>query len=219
MSPGSAVREEVTATLPGMPATGDRRRIGLLGGTFDPPHLGHLVVAEVARVELRLDETHLVVAGDPWMKEDISPVEHRLRMVELAIEDDDHLVLNRTEVDREGVTFTVDTLEQLRAQEPEAELFFLLGADAAQKLPQWKEVERSLELATFVAVSRPGYEVALDDPILRQLHVLEAPSIGISSTDLRRRFRHGLAVRYQLPAAVEAYVREHGLYDAGREPR
>lgn len=201
-----------------MPAPGEARRIGLLGGTFDPPHLGHLVVAEVARVELELDATHLVVAGDPWMKEDISSTRHRVRMVELAIEGDACLRLNRTEVDRPGVTFTVDTLEELRAQEPEAELFFLLGADAAQKLPQWKEVERSLELATFVAVSRPGYDVAHEGPILSQIRVLEAPSIAISSTDLRRRFREGRAVRYQLPGAVEAYVREHGLYDAQESP-
>jgi nicotinate-nucleotide adenylyltransferase len=190
------------------------RRLGLLGGTFDPPHLGHLVVAEVARVALSLDEVQLVVAGEPWMKGDHSAVEHRVRMVEIALDADPCLTVNRSEVDRPGVTYTVDTLVQLREGEPTAELHFLLGADAAQKLPQWKEVERSLDLATFVAVTRPGYHLVHDDPLLERVRELSVPHIDISSTDLRRRFAADEAVRYLVPPAVEAYVRERGLYGA-----
>jgi nicotinate-nucleotide adenylyltransferase len=192
-------------------------RIGLLGGTFDPPHLGHLVVAEVARVALDLDGFHLVVAGDPWMKSEISPAEDRIRMVELAVEEDEHLHVNRMEADRDGPTYTAETLRVMRAERSDAELFFLVGADAAQKLGEWKQIERALELARFVVISRPGYEVALDTPLLRGVMRLPVPSIGISSTDLRRRFRDHEAVRYQLPDVVESYVRQRGLYGAKPE--
>lgn len=192
-------------------------RIGLLGGTFDPPHLGHLVVAEVARVELRLDEFHLVVAGDPWMKNEISPAAERIRMVELAVAGDPHLHVNRSEVDRDGPTYTAETLEQMAAQRPDAELVFLVGADAAQKLGEWKKIERALELAQFVVVSRPGYDVALDRPLLSEVERLSVPHVGISSTDLRRRFAEHEAVRYQLPDEVEGFVRERRLYGARPE--
>lgn len=198
-------------------SSADSRRLGLLGGTFDPPHLGHLVVAEVARVALRLDEVRLVVAGDPWMKEELSDPEDRVRMVDLAVDDDPCLVVDRSEVDREGVTYTVDTLSALRDEDPSRELVFLLGADAAQKLAQWREVERSLELARFVAVRRPGYQLVRDHPLLERVEELDVPQIGVSSTEMRRRFGAGEAVRHLVPLAVERYVREHGLYGAGPE--
>ncbi|MFN2556217.1 MAG: nicotinate-nucleotide adenylyltransferase [Nitriliruptorales bacterium] len=192
-------------------------RIGLLGGTFDPPHLGHLVVAEVARVTLQLSEVHLVVAGQPWMRDDFSQVEHRLSMVQLAAEDNATFRVNRSEVDREGATYTADTLEEIRSERPDADLYFLVGADAAAKLEDWHRVEKALELATFVAVTRPGYDVERKGPILGRLERLEVPAIDISGSDLRRRFGAGEAVRYQLPRTVEDYVREHGLYGASRE--
>ncbi|MDQ4130938.1 MAG: nicotinate-nucleotide adenylyltransferase, partial [Actinomycetota bacterium] len=181
-------------------------RIGLLGGTFDPPHLGHLVVAEVARVTLQLTEVHLVVAGQPWMREDFSHAEHRLSMVQLAVEDNAALRVNRSEIEREGPTYTADTLEELTSERPGAALYFLVGADAAAKLEEWHRVEKALELATFVAVTRPGYEVERRGPILGRLERLEVPAIDISGSDLRRRFKAGEAVRYQLPRAVEDYV-------------
>ncbi|MGH3441104.1 MAG: nicotinate-nucleotide adenylyltransferase [Nitriliruptorales bacterium] len=192
----------------------ERRRIGLLGGTFDPPHLGHLVAAECARVSLELDEVRFVVAGAPWMKERCSPAEHRIAMVELAVADEPSFVVSRREVDRAGTTYTVETLEELHEEEPAADLFFLVGADAAQNFDQWKDPERCLELATCVVVTRPGYEVDRSRPLLERFVHLDVPGIGISSTDLRRRFREGRAVRHQLPAAVERYVRAHGLFVA-----
>lgn len=198
-----------------MSAVADGRRIGLLGGTFDPPHLGHLIVAEVARVRLELDEVQFVVAGAPWMKEEWSPAEDRLRMVELAIADTDAFVVNRTEVDREGPTYTADTLEELHSADPDCELFFLLGADAAQRLDEWKQIEQALDQATFVVVTRPGYTLDPHAPMTDRVRTLEVPQIGISSTDLRRRFREGDAVRYQLPDVVETYIRERQLYEEG----
>jgi nicotinate-nucleotide adenylyltransferase len=189
-------------------------RVGLLGGTFDPPHLGHLVAAESARIALALDEVQFVVAGSPWMKEDYSDPEHRVRMTERAIDGDPHFTVNRTEVDRPGVTYTVDTLQALRAQDPGVTLFFLLGADAAARLPEWREVDKALELATFVVLTRPGYDTDPDDLAAEGLERVEMPAIGISSTDLRRRFAAGEAVRHLVPLSVEAYVREHRLYEA-----
>ncbi|MDP8960513.1 MAG: nicotinate-nucleotide adenylyltransferase [Actinomycetota bacterium] len=196
----------------------NRSRIGLLGGTFDPPHLGHLVVAEVARVTLELCEVQFVVAGQPWMREDFSKGEHRLSMVQLAAEDNPAFRVNRSEVDREGSTYTADTLEELTAEMPAAALYFLVGADAAAKMEDWRDVEKALELATFVAVARPGYEVERRGRIRGRLEWLEVPAIDISSTELRRRFGAGEAVRYQLPRTVEDYVRQQGLYGATPEP-
>lgn len=194
------------------PAAANGPRIGLLGGTFDPPHLGHLVVAEIARVALELDQVQFVVAGQPWMKDSWSDAEHRVEMVDLATKDNDAFRVNTSEVERSGPTYTADTLEELTSRMPGVELCFLLGADAAAKLEEWYAVERALELASFVAVTRPGHRLELDGPILGQVTALETPAIEISSTDLRRRFREGEAVRYQLPEAVEHYVRAHRLY-------
>lgn len=198
-----------------MSAVADGRRIGLLGGTFDPPHLGHLVVAEVARVRLDLDEVQFVVAGSPWMKDEWSPAEDRLRMVELATTEVEPFLVNRTEVEREGPTYTAETLEELHGADPRCELFFLLGADAAQRLGEWKQIDRALDHAAFVVLSRPGYSLAPDAPMLDRVRTLEVPQIGISSTDLRRRFREGDAVRFQVPDVVAAYVRDRRLYREG----
>lgn len=187
-------------------------RIGLLGGTFDPPHLGHLIAAEQARVGLGLGQVRLLVAGDPWMKSTTSASRHRVAMVELAVADHDHLVVDDREIRRQGPTFTADTLEELRNEQPRCEFLFLLGADAAAKLPEWSRAEEALARATFVALTRPGYELDTTTPLLGKVQTLEVPTIGISSTDLRHRFAHGDAVRYQVPRAVEDYVRAHGLY-------
>lgn len=197
---------------------GNPRRVGLLGGTFDPPHVAHLIVAEVARVELGLDQVQLVVAGAPWMKRECSPAEHRVRMVELAVTGDAHLRCNRDEVDRDGPTYTADTLDELTAAEPDVTVFFLLGADAAARLSEWHRIDRAMELAEFVVVTRPGYQPQVEPALRPQVRMLTVPAVDISSTDLRRRFREDRPVRYQLPRAVETYVRTHGLYDAGRQP-
>lgn len=193
----------------------DGRRVGLLGGTFDPPHLGHLIVAECVRVELDLAEVQFVVAGQPWMKDECSPADDRLRMAELAVAGLDRFTVNRTEIDRQGPTYTSETLQELSQVDPDCELYFLLGADAAQRLGEWREIERALALATFVVVTRPGYSLAPDTPMIDRVRTAEVPDIGISSTDLRRRFRDGAAVRFQVPEAVERYVYDRDLYREG----
>ena len=189
------------------------RRVGLLGGTFDPPHLGHLVVAEEARVELALDEVRLLVAGDPWMKEGVSSAEHRVAMTRLAVADDPHLTVDTREVDRATATYTADTLEELSDEEPGTGWYFLAGSDALQELPRWNRGRDAVALATFVALTRPGHTLDRDrHELLRELRLLEVPAIEISSTDVRRRVAEGRAIRYQVPLPVHRYIEEHGLY-------
>ena len=189
-----------------------RRRIGLLGGTFDPPHLGHLVVAECALVELGLDEVRLLVAGAPWMKAAVSTAQDRVAMVEAAVADAPGLVCDAREVGRPGPTYTADTLAELRAEDPDAEIFFVLGEDAAAALPDWERIGDAFALATFVVVTRPGNdppdEASLPGPVVH----LQIPQLYVSSTDLRARFARGGATRWLVPPAVDALVRSRGLY-------
>lgn len=190
------------------------RRIGLLGGTFDPPHLGHLVVAECALVELGLDEVRLLVAGEPWMKEPVSSAAERVALVEAAVADAPGLVCDAREMGRPGPTYTADTLAELQAEEPDSEFFFVLGEDAAAALPAWERIADAFALATFVVVTRPGNGPpdgsVLPGPVVH----LEIPQLYVSSTDLRARFARGGATRWLVPPSVDAEVRRRGLYGA-----
>lgn len=190
------------------------RRVGLLGGTFDPPHLGHLVVAESARVDLGLDQVRLLVAGDPWMKRTVTPARHRIEMATLATAEDAHLAVDARETAREGATFTVDSLRELHAEEADTEWVFLLGADAAARLGEWHQVTDALDLARFVVVTRPGHELPADAAFRAALEPLEVPRLEVSSTDLRNRYAEGRATRYLVPERVDWYVRRHRLYGA-----
>ena len=190
-------------------------RVGLLGGTFDPPHLGHLVVAECARVELGLDEVRLLVAGDPWMKSTTSPPEHRVGMTAAAVADDPHLGVDAREVGRQGPTYTADTLAQLRREAPDTRWYFVLGEDAAEGLPAWERVDEAFALATFVVVTRPGHRPPDPATLPGPIEHLEIPQLEVSSTQLRERFASGRATRYLVPVAVDDYVRAHGLYGNG----
>lgn len=195
------------------------RRLGLLGGTFDPPHLGHLVVAECARVALGLGEVRLVVAGDPWMKGSApSPPDVRLALVEAAVAGDEHLVADARELARPGPTYTADTLAELAAEDPGAELFFLLGEDAAGELPAWERIDEAFALATFVVVTRPGKHAPAPEALPGPVVHLEVPQLEVSSTELRERFASGDATRYLVPDAVDRLVRELGLYGATAAP-
>ena len=191
------------------------RRVGLLGGTFDPPHLGHLVVAECARVELGLDQVRLLVAGEPWMKGTApTPAAVRTAMTVAAVAEDPHLVVDDREVRREGPTYTADTLAELHREEPDTDWFFVLGEDAAAGLSRWKRSDEALALATFVVVTRPEVSTPVGRRLRPQLVHLQIPQLEVSSTQLRQRFSAGLATRYLVPDAVDGYVREHGLYGA-----
>ncbi len=187
------------------------KRIGLLGGTFDPPHLGHLVVAEGVRDAMGLDEVRLLVAGDPWMKRTTSTAGDRVRMCELAVAGDAHLAVDDREVHRAGPTYTADTLHELRATEPDVDWTFVLGADAAARLPEWDRVHEALDLARWVVVGRPGTSWP-DHELADRLTRVEVPLIGVSSTDLRERAAAGRSLRYLVPDAVRDHVRRQRLY-------
>jgi nicotinate-nucleotide adenylyltransferase len=192
------------------------RRVGIMGGTFDPIHLGHLVTAESARVELELDEVVFIPAGQPWQKADsTTAAEHRYLMTVLATAANPAFSVSRVEVDREGPTFTVDTLREVRdAADPGDELFFITGADAILNILTWKDADECLQIADFVAASRPGYHPSalqrngLADRVIQ----LDVPALAISSTDVRERFGAGRAVRYLIPREVEEYAAKHALY-------
>ena len=199
-------------------------RVGILGGTFDPIHLAHLIIAEEARVRLGLEEVVFIPTGQPWLKADkpVTPAELRLQMVKLAIQSNPFFRASSLELDRPGLTYTVDTLEALRDEwGPEVEMHFILGMDALLSLPQWKEPQRLLDMCVPVVFTRPGFPLSLLEglknqfPILKgKLNLLEDPEIGISGTEIRRRLAGGLSARYLVPLEVERFISKHGLYRA-----
>ncbi|MGH8906039.1 MAG: nicotinate-nucleotide adenylyltransferase [Egibacteraceae bacterium] len=194
---------------------GTVRRIGIMGGTFDPIHLGHLVTAEQARAELNLDEVIFIPAGQPWQKErDVTPCEHRYLMTVLATAEHPSFSVSRVEIHREGPTYTVETLRLVRRAAPDASLHFVTGADAILNILTWKAADECLQLADFVAATRPGYDLrVLEEHGLRdRVTVLDVPALAISSSDVRARFAAGRPVRYLIPRQVEEYARKHGLY-------
>ena len=196
-------------------------RIGLFGGTFDPVHLGHLILAEQCREALALDQVQFVVAGSPPHKPgDRTDAKHRLEMVRLAIAGHSAFVLSEIETNRPGPHYSVETLQAIRDEHPDDLLFFLIGADSLADLPKWREPATIARLATIVVVNRPGLDLpigsALPDfgPETLPLHSVAVPPIGISSSDIRARLKIGLSARYLIPRGVEAYLIEHSLYSA-----
>ncbi len=195
-------------------------RLGVLGGTFDPPHYGHLTLAENARVQLGLARVLFVVAGRPPHKPErpVSDDRHRLAMVAAAIADNPAYAVSRVDLDRPGPHYTVETLTLLQQEWPDAELFFLMGGDSLAQLPTWRDPAGVVQRARLATMRRPGYMPDLDKleqvvPEIRQRLVwLDAPHLEISSSDLRRRVRVGLPLRYLLPPTVEDYIHAHHLY-------
>ena len=195
-------------------------RLGILGGTFNPPHLGHLVCAQEAHIQLELDRVLLIPARLPPHKavDDEPGAEHRLELCRCAAEDDDRFAVSALEIEREGASYTVDTLEQLHAQEPESELFLIVGGDIAAGLRLWREPERVLSLATLAVARRRGTSrtavlAALAAfPAAARAVFLQMPWIGVSSTMVRRRVAAGEAIRYMVPDRVAAYIDAHDLY-------
>lgn len=197
-------------------------KLGIMGGTFDPIHYGHLIAAEIARDELSLGKIVFIpaarpphkperVAADPWL---------RYRMVDLAIASNPFFALSSIEIERPGLSYTVDTLRAMGERYSEAEIYFITGADAVLEITTWREPEKLLSMCYFVAVSRPGYHLdklwqraaaLIPDPEQRILG-LEIPETAISSTDIRRRVRKGKTIKYLLPEAVESFIAGHKLY-------
>jgi nicotinate-nucleotide adenylyltransferase len=195
-------------------------RVGILGGTFNPPHLGHLVCAQEAYRELELDRVMLIPARIPPHK----PVEHepgahhRLELCSLAVAGDQRFDVSGLELGREGPSYTVDTLQELSTQAPQTEFFLIVGGDIAAGLPRWREPERVLELATLAIAKRGGTARSSVDAALEALpggdraRFFSMPRIGVSSTMVRRRVRTGQPIRYLVPDRVRDYISEHGLY-------
>lgn len=184
-------------------------RLGILGGTFDPIHFGHLAIAEEARECYALDAVLFIPAGAPPHKR-YQPArpEQRLLMVQLATANHPKFHVSRLEIDRPGPSYTVDTLQALHAQYPQAELYFIIGADAALEFAGWREPGRILELAHVVAATRPGFPLAP----LPHIALLDVPGLAISSTELRRRASEGRSLRYLVPDAVASYIAKEDIY-------
>jgi len=195
---------------------------GVLGGTFDPIHLGHLVVAEEVRTQLNLDEVQFVPSGQPWLKSNspVSLAEHRVQMVRLALANKPYFKLSTIEVERPGPTYTVDTITELQGQlQAGGELFFILGWDSLAELPQWREPSRLIKICRLVAVPRPGYPFpdlnALEKTIpgLSQRVVrMDKPQIDISASEIRQRVAQGLSIHHLVPEPVERYIEQQRLY-------
>jgi nicotinate-nucleotide adenylyltransferase len=189
-------------------------RLGIFGGTFDPPHVGHLVTAVNVRHELGLDRVLLVVNDQPWQKlgtRDITPAEDRFAMVEAAVGKVEGLEASRIEIERGGMSYTADTLSALRAEDPGCELFVILGTDAAQGLPTWERADEVRHLATIVVVERPGSGEGQPPPGWSWKRV-EVPRLEVSSTDLRARVADGRPLDYLLSAEVIETIADRGLY-------
>lgn len=189
-----------------------RRRVGVMGGTFDPIHNGHLVAANEVAHQFNLDEVVFVPTGLPWQKNAVASAEHRYLMTVIATASNPRFTVSRIDIDREGTTYTVDTLRQLRRERPEADLFFITGADAVAQILSWKDVEDVFELAHFVAVSRPGHDLSISGLPQHNVSLLEVPALAISSTDVRDRLRGESPVWYLVPEGVVQYTSKHQLY-------
>jgi nicotinate-nucleotide adenylyltransferase len=196
--------------------------IGVMGGTFDPIHNGHLAVAEEVRSRLDLAEVLFVPAGQPWLKASspISAAEHRIQMVRLAIADKPHLKLSTMEIERSGATYTVDTIAELQAQlGAENDLFFILGWDSLAELPQWKEPSRLITMCHLVVVPRPGYPrpdlkalEALIPGLSQRVILMDKPEMDISASEIRDRVARGLSISHLVPKLVESYIKRYKLY-------
>jgi len=191
-----------------------------MGGTFDPPHQGHLVAASEVLHHLDLEKVMFVPAGDPWQKETVAPAEDRYLMTVLATASHPRFEVSRVEIDRSGPTYTADTMETLHGfYDGEVELVFIAGADTVLGMGTWEKLDRLAQLAEVAAVSRSGINLADIDPGSGwpRIHVVEMPEVAISSTEIRDRVRKSLPIDYLVASDVAAYIAEHGLYQGGRD--
>lgn len=191
-----------------------------MGGTFDPVHHGHLVAASEVATLFGLDEVVFVPTGQPWQKADreVSQAEDRYLMTVVATASNPRFSVSRVDIDRGTTTYTIDTLTDLHRQRPDAELFFITGADALAAIVGWRDTERLFDLAHFVGVTRPGYQLADADLPAGAVSLVEIPALAISSTDCRDRVRRGMPVWYLVPDGVVQYIEKRGLYRDGLPP-
>lgn len=199
----------------------EHKKIGIMGGTFNPIHFGHLLLAETAFHQFDLDEILIMPTKNPYYKKISNSVteEDRVAMVELAIEDNQHFRLSKEELDREGTTYTVETLSHLTKKHPDYKYYFIMGADSLYHIESWKEPEQILKMATIVVAGRAGTGSSLSSQIEyienkydSEIFRLNSPVLEISSNDIRRRVRDGESIRYLLPKKVVDYIYQHNLY-------
>jgi len=187
-------------------------RLGVMGGTFDPIHHGHLVAASEVASALGLDEVIFVPTGEPWQKTEVTEGEHRYLMTVIATASNPRFKVSRVDIDRAGPTYTVDTLLDIQAAYPDAELFFISGADAIAQIMTWKDMQELWDLAHFVAVSRPGHSLRIPNAPSGEISTLEIPALAISSTNIRERVEAEKPVWYLVPDGVVQYIAKHDLY-------
>ena len=190
------------------------RRIGIMGGTFDPIHHGHLVAASEAATSFGLDEVIFVPTGEPWQKSDraVSPAEHRYLMSVIATASNPRFQVSRVDIDRAGPTYSVDTIRDLSRSYPGAELFFITGADALAQILSWKDADEALRLAKFIGATRPGFELSAEHLPHDAVTLIDVPALSISSSDVRARVAAGQPVWYLVPDGVVQYINKHHLY-------
>lgn len=198
-----------------------KKHIGIMGGTFDPIHYGHLVTAETVYDAFHIEKIIFIPTGNPAHKHVSLGSNHRLEMTKMAIAENEKFELSTIEIDREGHTYTVDTIEELKTTfDDDTVIYFIMGADSIHQLKQWKDAKRLLSLCEFIGVTRPGYDkkgveqavAELNETYGTKIHFLEVPALDISSSDIRDRMKHRLSIRYLLPDCVIAYINQFQLY-------
>jgi len=190
------------------------RRVGIMGGTFDPIHHGHLVAASEVESLFELDEVIFVPTGTPWQKSEreVSPAEHRYLMTVIATASNPRFWVSRVDIDRPGPTYTIDTIRDIGEQRPGAELFFITGADALAQILSWKDAAEALRLARFIGVTRPGYDLSDEHLPIDSVTLVDVPAMAISSSGCRQRVAAGQPVWYLVPDGVVQYINKHDLY-------
>lgn len=187
-------------------------RLGVMGGTFDPIHYGHLVAASGAASAFGLDKVLFVPTGEPWQKQTITDADHRLAMTKLAIAGNSLFEISTVDVLRAGPTYTIDTLREIHESNPEADIYFITGADSIAQIDSWKDSSQIWPLAHFVGVTRPGHSLEVPKSAAGDVSLLEIPALAISSTDIRARVESGKPIDYLLPDSVIDYIHANNLY-------
>ncbi len=197
------VYEEIYETTP-------RRKIGILGGTFNPPHLGHLIIADQVRNQLGLEKVLFIPSANPphKTKKKTIDAEHRMAMIRDSIDSDDGFILDDTEIKRGGKSYTFDTIVRLREKHPDVEFYFIIGADMVEDLENWHKIDELVNMVQFVAVNRPEYSLKTSYPVI----FVDVPNIDISSSVIRQKVRDDCSIRYLVPLEVEKYIEREGLY-------
>lgn len=198
------------------------KKIGIMGGTFDPIHIGHLLIAEYARISFKLDKILFIPTGNPphKKKKHITSDMHRYNMVLLATNSNENFLLSTIEMDREGVTYTIDTINALKSIYDNTDFYFIMGADSLLQIYSWKDYEKLLNMCKFIVAKRPGYKDNKLDEVKSdlnlkynsQIFIMEGPLLDISSSQIRERVKKGISITYLVPRAVEIYIYKHKLY-------